>query len=524
MRISLKREILLLALLATTYAGMAGDSLRVNSFNSPRLTRLGNGWLGTGNSAGLVFNQSTKWVGFETGVTERDGDFHLIREGNKINDYSFSTESYQSQGKRFFFYGKFAYHSIDEKGGQWNGTYDPYNGNPYILADSISGTTYHKENYHLISNIGYKWNDHLSMGCGIDYFVAVAAKQKDPRPLNKVIKFKINPSFILTAPKYKIGFDFGYKHSKEEIGYDVYRSSLSPTFFCFKGFGFYSKEIGSLFDRMLNAHEIFGGIQLEKAVEWVQTLSELRFNYNIEGIEDGSSIIRKLDGGEWSTYNLLFREQVNLRKGQAIHRFSGDLSFFNGDGNESMQYVVYDGPWHVQQYVTFGEFLKFNRQNRSGTISYDYLKLENLDRTDWDISASLNYFNNHEKYYFVPELFSSGYSNLTGNFSVQKNLYFGKLHWALSLNSAYTSNLSKELNLSDLPEITKLQRADIYLQEFDYYTSSLLKIGGEVKWGGRFLQLKNLGQIYLGLRYDRVNQIEGNRNFSLLSTKLGFVF
>ena len=480
MQINVKKRLLVILLLAVFAQGYAGDSLRISSFNTFRLIKVENSWLETGNAAGLVFNQPTNRVNFETGLDNGQGDYHRIREGNSINDYSFATESYQVQKKRMFIYGKFAYHYRDESGGQWNGTYDPYNGNPYILADSLAGTNYHKEYYNLAGGMGYKLNEKISLGCSIDYYAGVAAKQKDPRPQNVYVRFKINPGLIITAAKYKLGIDAGYSNRKEEIGYDVFRSNFSPSYFTFKGFGFYSKEIGLGFDRFVTANEYYGGVQLEKKLRHIPTLTELRFDYNSEITEDGSSVIRKLDGGDWLTYSVALKEQINIRKALNTHIFKAGFSFFNGDGNEFLQNVVYEGTWNVPRYVTIGENLKFNRQTLNGTVSYNYLRMKDEQRVNWDAGAAVNFVNNSEQYFYIPEIFSAAYTNITGELCLQKNLYFGKYQLALALNTGYTSNMSNELQLSTLPEITKKQRKDVYQQEFDFYTSGLIKTGGEM--------------------------------------------
>lgn len=67
MQINLKRKILFILLLAACYPGFAGDTLRVKSFNTFRLVKSDNSWLETGNIAGLVYNQPTNSVSFETG-------------------------------------------------------------------------------------------------------------------------------------------------------------------------------------------------------------------------------------------------------------------------------------------------------------------------------------------------------------------------------------------------------------------------------------------------------------------------
>jgi len=524
MQITLKRIIFLLLLLFAGFQSLGGDSLNVNSFNTFKLLKMGNGWLETGNMAGLALNQQAKSWNIETGYDYNNGQFHLIREGGNINDYSFSTQSFQSLGKRIFLYGKFAYHSLDETGGQWNGTYDPYNGNPYILADSLSGTRYHKENYNLAGGIGFKLNDRISLGAGFDYDVGVAAKQKDPRPQNNYMRFKINPALIFATSKYKLGVDLGYKNKKEEIDYNVLRSNFLPSYFAFKGFGFFTKVVDSRYYRFLTANEFFGGVQFEGKLGKVQSLTELRFNYDVEGIEDGITEIRKMDGGEWRTFQVVLHQQFNLRKELTHHRFSGGFSFFNGDGNEFLQNLVNDGKSNTPTFVTIGENLKFNRQTISGKISYNYLRLKDPGRIDWDVLAGFNYLKNSEKYYYIPEIFSSGYAKITGIFSIQKNLYFGKCHLAFSLKSGYTSNLSKDLQLSSLPEITKYQRKDVYQQEFDYYTSNVLTSGGEVKIGRNFMTIHQPGQIYLSLCCDRQNQLNDGKSLNCFGAKLGILF
>ncbi len=524
MQIDLKEKLFLILLFAMVHHCFAGDTLHVNTFNAIRLLKSDNAWLDTENIAGLVFNKSEKVVSFETGLDRGNGDFHLIRVGNKYNDFSFLTESYQLRKNRLYLYGKFGYHYVDDTGGRWNGAYDPYSGNPYILGDSVSGVTYHKENYNLAGGVGYKLSDKISLGCSADYYGGVAAKQKDPRPQNVYVKFTVNPALILSAENFKLGVDLGYSNRKEEIEYDVFRSNFSPTFFTFKGFGFYTMDIGTGFYRFQMANRFFGGLQYERNLLNIPTLTELRFDFNLERIEDGTSVIRKLDGGDWKTYNLILNEHINMRYGLNNHRIKGIFSFFNGDGNEFTQNIVYEGTWNVPKYVTIAENLKFNRQTLSGTIYYNYQKMTDAYRINWDAEASVNYIRNGESYYYIPEVFTSGFTNVTGNLSVQKNQYFGKIHLAFTLNSGYTANLSNDLQLSTLPEITKKQRKYIYQQEFDYDTSGLFKAGGEIKLGGSLLKVKNAGQTYLSFRYDHASQTNGIQNFSMISTKLGFIF
>lgn len=524
MQIVQKRIVLFFVALALACPGFAGDTLHVNTFNSLKLLKSANVWLETGNMAGMVFNESEIRADFETGLDHGNGNFHRIREGNNYTNFSFKTESYQIQKERLFIYGKFAYHFLDDTGGQWNGTYDPYNGNPYILADSVTGITYHKENYNLTGGVGYILSDRVSLGCGIDYFAGIAAKQKDPRPQNLLVRFKVNPALILHSEKYKIGIDLGYSNQKEEIEYDVFRSNFTPTYFAFKGFGFYSVDIATGYNRFVKSNRFFGGMQYDKKLKAISTLTEIRFDYNLESIEDGTSVVRKLDGGDWNTYNILLNEHVTVVRELSHHLFKGNLSFFNGDGNEFTQKVVYLGTWNVPRYITVSENLKFNRQTLSASVNYNYQRTMDKYRQNWDIEANARYISNNEYYYYIPEVFTAAYSNVGVDLSVTKNIYPGNSQLAISCNSGYSSNLTNQLILSALPEITKKQRKDIFQQEFDYYTSGVLKAGGEIKLGHTLSTGKNAGQAYLSFRYDHIIQSEGNLDFHVVAARVGFIF
>jgi hypothetical protein len=518
----IKRTCLLFILLVLSIAGYSGDSLQVNSFNSIKFIALENNWLNTGNSSGLYFNGKKKMTTFDAGTTIKYGDFHRICEGGDINQYSFSTKSSLPLGNKLNVAGGFSYNNLEETGARWSGVYDPYRGNPYILADSVSDAKWHKENYSLSGQMSYNFSSTLIFGCGLDYYVSVAAKQRDPRPENIVTRIEFHPSLILRKRNYNLGLDLGYRNRKEQISYNTYRSNFTPIYFVFKGFGVYSTEIEDGYTRFQSVKEVFGGIQFEKELKGLQNLSELRVIYSFEGIEDGSSTIIKENGGDWQTIEARLNEQLKKSDGKNRHIVGGNFSFFKGDGTEYTQTKVKDGDNY--RYITIAKNLKFTRQTLSADISYNYLKMLNKTDVDWDISTSVSAINNSEKYYYIPEVFTSSYFNISANAEVQKNFYLGKVHIAPTINTAYISNISNDLLLSNLQEITNTQRQDVYLQEFGCYTADVLKLGGRLQLGYSPSQLKGIDQINLNLEFDYWKPMELETTSTLISAKVGFVF
>ena len=523
MMIRLKRNFILLLLLPAVMDCLGADSTRVHSSDAIRLIQTTNRWLNTGNSSGLIFNGPENLVSFQGGTDLKKGGFHRIREAGDIQDFFFTTESYQTLHKRISLYGYFSYHNTDEKGALWNGTYDPYRGNPYIVGDSVSGSTYHKENYRLKGAMAYRLTPQMILGCAVNYFVAVGAKQKDPRPENTVMAISANPSLIIQKEQWKAGIDLGYRYRKEEIDYIHYvTDNPDPTFFLFKGFGFYSDNVGDNLYRFQSMKEYSGGLQLEKKLFGLSSLSEVRFSTSSEGIDDGSSAIRKDRGGDWDTYQFQVKELVDF--GDPFNRNSLKTSFvyFNGDGKEYTQNAVYVD--NVLEYETVSKNLKFNRATIDGSISWDYRRMTDQDKINWRMTWTAFLKKNQEKYYYIPEIFTSSYTNLAGNLSLCKDFYRKRVQFSPSLDASYCCNLSKEIALSGQEEITKNQHQDIYLQEFNDYTSDYFQIKGQLFLGITPRNQGKIDQIYLNLRYNYRRQVNEKEDFKGLTANIGFIF
>jgi hypothetical protein len=158
-----------------------------------------------------------------------------------------------------------------------------------------------------------------------------------------------------------------------------------------------------------------------------------------------------------------------------------------------------------------------------GKIAFNYISMKDASRVSWDMNAAVHLKNNREKYYYIPEIFSSSYMNVSGDAAVQKNFYFGRFHLAATVGGAYNKNLSNTIFLSNLTEITQNQRKEIYTSDFGYYTSDLMALNGKVQLGYT-PQSAKIGQINLSLGTDYVKPAGVITHTSINSLKLGFVF
>jgi hypothetical protein len=522
---NLKKVTIIIALL--TYGVIrcdaGNDSTFTQTLQNIQLLEAANSWLETGNSAGLVFNNTNHIVLLQGGMNYAHGDFHRMREPGGFNDYFFTTKSYQSlNNKRWFLAGNFTYHYIDENESVWNGTYNPYRGNPYIVADSVSGSSYNKESYNMSGSIACKINPEFSVGSAINYFVATGAKQKDPRPKNTVSDISINPSLIWHKKTFNLGMNVGYRHRTEEIKYIKYiTDNQDPVLFMFKGFGFYSYDIGGNLTRFILMKEIFGGAQIETKFFKMPSLTEIRIKRSLEEIEDGTSSIKKEDGGDWKTLQLGIDHLISLNSKNSFHKIRTTFDYFTGDGIEYLQEEDKNEPY---KYITISKNLKFNRKTLSGKIKYDYRKMRNTNQINWIISGEIGLKNKKEKYYVIPEILSSSYTNLISQAGIQKNFYFNKLKLFPHLDIAYIQNLSSSIFLAEEDEITTKRYLNLYRKDFNYYTSNAIGLKGGISFALYTRTTKKIEEIHFSINGKYNAQIDKSSDFNMISATVGMVF
>ena len=518
-----KINLLILLLLVAGYA--LGNTIpdSTHSFNSFKLYKLQNQWLQTGNIARISLNPD-KNIGFvQSGYRYDDGSYHRMREAETKNEFFLESESIQKI-KEMYFYGKFAYSNSDEKGILWNGVFDPYRGNPYIIGDSVPGANYHKEIYQLSGGMAKKFNNKLTLGLLVDYMVGIGAKQKDPRPENVVMNISVNPSVILKMDNFILGFDAGYRNRKEEIDYtQIATDNPDPTFFTFKGFGFHNYEVDYGVDRFQTEKAYFGGFQFQKEFGSIQSLTELRGEYSSEEIDDGSSVIKKEDGGDWKVISIDFNQQLKLQTGQKIHSLSFHGNFTNGQGTEYTQEIVFDEDRHAN-YITISKNLKFERLAMNALLNYNFVSLSGYNKVNWDIEGTAGLTINDEKYNYIPEIFTADYMNLNTGIKVQKNFYKKALHFAPQIEVNYLQNLSNSMSLSNDPGITKKQNKELYMFDHNFYIADLIAVKAGLNVGFNMPNSKTIEQLNLNINYSysQTNDQLLERNF--LSGKIGIMF
>ncbi|KJF43818.1 DUF6850 family outer membrane beta-barrel protein [Draconibacterium sediminis] len=518
--------VLILALsFLTAQNGLASNATKDStfSFNTFKLFQLKNQWLNSGNIAGLTFNANQNIAEVFGEYKLADGNFRRVREASHLENYSLSAESYLTINNTYF-YGKLSYQYSDETGNLYNGLFNPYRGNPYLIGDSVPGANFHKEGFNLSGGVAKKLTNQLSFGLLADYHIGKSAKQKDPRPRTVVTDLLLQPSIIMHFPNSNLGFNLGYRNRKEDIEYkQVVTDDPDPTYFMFKGMGFYSSETGQTKSRYFNQNSISAGVQFDTKLFDFSSLTEIRGTYSKEQTEDGTNTIKKDDAGDWKTFQVELNQQFTKHTETSIQKIIFRTSFFDGDGIEYIQDAILNDD-NQTEYITLSKNLKLNRKEFDAGVRFDYLKLDDHEQIKWETTLQARYKLKTEKYYYIPEIFNANYSNLELGVKFVKDFYFRKFCLVPGIGLDYRYNLDQELNLSNDETITRRQNKQLYIHDFEYHTADYLIVSPQVYCGYKLPKSENIDELFLKIRYEFREVIDSNENMGILTAKLGFIF
>jgi hypothetical protein len=122
----------------------------------------------------------------------KEGNFRRPQEAKKEQFTGFGAEGF-STFKNWKFYGGFKYVKLQRDSIRFANVARPYDGNPFITADSLSGNW---KGDQLTGNlqVGFPEFGKWKTGLGMAYETEQSARMNEPKPLNRFLNFQIQPA------------------------------------------------------------------------------------------------------------------------------------------------------------------------------------------------------------------------------------------------------------------------------------------------------------------------------------------
>lgn len=192
--------------------------------------------------------------------------------------------------------GSFAYRRVNDKAVQWLAAENAYDGNPFLLADSVGGDWFRDE-VSLSAALGSpEWFGRIALGVQATYAVRQGARRNDARPLYRSRRIDFKPSLaIRVIDSHRLAVAPKWHWRKEENEFAFFTTQSDWRLYFLRGLGTFNQTTVSSAER--NATGDFKGAEL--------------------GYEGGASQWRWSASAEWLTGT------TDVIDGVAIASFAG---------------------------------------------------------------------------------------------------------------------------------------------------------------------------------------------------------
>lgn len=497
----------------------ADSTSSCTSISTEKILTLKTVWSESSNPSSLNYFDCDNRIGTAyIYFNSEEGNYHLYQQGNGKNQIGFFTDGYVKFNKWKFF-GNFNYFNQTDKHVNWVDVMEPYNDNPYTLGDSIGGD-YSKEYFKMQGKASYQLNKKFSFGFDVKYNAGVGAKRKDPRPENTITNFDILPGFIFDFHNIKVGANFRYEGSKEDITITTVTDN-NFNLFHFKGLGVFTSTTEED-DRSSESDLFGGGLQINLDNHLVNILTEVNFYKKSTDIKRGKTyplqvvLLEKFNTDVTSTF-MFSPSGENIKK---LKLFYNDKRLYGHEPvvEPKLEQVSY-------QWSTVAKYTLYWLEEKNYGINYSYYKITDNNHIDWGgtISGKLN--SSETSYYFVPEYNRQILNLFYLDALLEKGYEFTTNEVVFSLNGGYRASFDSSMELVTEETLLSTVNSEFVTHDFNYLNSGLWQFGASVKLGRIISIYQSPIQVFLDTGYKlMVSDIPGDSRRNVFEIKLGMNF
>lgn len=235
----IQRASLLLLGLFWSVAGFAQTG-KQDSLHSLQDKRVMNQEQYTANPATLVQSRLPQYgfAGMHAGFSS--GDYRRPMQAENIQSFMGETGGHRIL-KGWTYNGYFSYGKRYDRSVAWSGAMDPYEGNPFIWADSSTGDWERDEVRANIAIVAPQIRK-FRFGLAIDYTISSGARDNDPRPFFRYRDVAVRPGLLYQISRNsEIGITGFTGFAKEEAEIGFFTRNSNVLLYRLRGYGTFSK-------------------------------------------------------------------------------------------------------------------------------------------------------------------------------------------------------------------------------------------------------------------------------------------
>jgi len=197
-------------------------------------------WLNVQNAAALADWPQPQYGSTQLSVNQTGGALHRPQEPTVRQNAFLNTEGLRKIGK-WTYWGQFGYQKTHDRSLAYSHGYDPFDGNPFVWADTLAGDW---QRDHIQAQIAAgtpigsgRWK----AGLTLNYHVGQGARSRDPKPFYRLRDLELRPSLVWRVSdraSWGMVAYIGLKQEENEVGY---YSDVFPLLYRLRGYGTFSR-------------------------------------------------------------------------------------------------------------------------------------------------------------------------------------------------------------------------------------------------------------------------------------------
>jgi hypothetical protein len=330
-------------------------------------------WRTTGNAAGLSIDsvQNRGYAAFT--LSHHDGSYRRVQEGGQRNALNFDTERYQTIGKYFVGYGRFAFDIARTKDRAWADVYRPYDATPYFAGSDVAGK-YDQQSFAFTGALGTVALGHLRLGLRLDYQAGDLSRLRDPRSRSELLDYRLTPSVTYTLGRHTLGLAPYYDRRKEKIpNMTTVQNDPNLGYYEMRGLEQVNGSVGAYkgFSRQWVDHRLGGQLSWGYRGEGLAGLTTI-------GLERGSEEALEDElrmPGKYVDYRYTIESRHRIGDGRLLHEVDLQMGFEEAYGNEYAQQRVQTtdattgvSSYHYETLIAYDKRYQMHRMD--GSLSY----------------------------------------------------------------------------------------------------------------------------------------------------------
>jgi hypothetical protein len=465
-------------------------------------------WSQSSNAGGILWDNPIPYSTFDASYQSYRGNFHRPQQGQKGNNLHFLAEGGVAI-KKLYVWGNFEYRNQSTREVLFNSSItDPYRGMPYYTAD-LNASNWNNQFYDMRFKAALPLGGSLSIGLDGIYQVAQAAKQRDPRTLNRVYSLDLKPGVVFAlADAHRVGLNIEYCNLKENSEPSLINASDYQIYYELYGLGTAVENIGT--GKVVNytGDKVGGNLQYNYQQGSIRFLLSGGYSLQVEEAEFSFNTPEKFGTTREKAWDV--NALLDLSGEKFSHHLQATYAHAGIDGIQYVKRNTSSEGWQILH-----SYIRSTYQTE--TASVDYSLMANRGKEyKWKVGAGARYLTKNDEY-LLPHSVKEAENllvSVNGKALVARSEKLSR-RLLLGVEAGYNRNLSGAYsyagNHADYKIVSELEQQDL-----NYLISDFYFLGGDITYSQK---IKESHQTHLYIKgavnYRKTGSFEFNHRSSL---------